>query len=193
MTNGIASLCAQTETNAAPKFPREPTVIFSDSGFFSMNNKREATYCGNVRVNDPQMKLTCAWLVADLPPDGGRVNHIVAETNVVIDFTNEKGQTNHVTSDKAVYVYNVQGGVTNETVTFTGDAKIESAQGWLTGEPIVWNRANNSVTATNQKMIFRQSLNGAPAGTNSSPAKTNFPAGTIENIDRMIIPSSHQF
>ena len=65
---------------------------------------------------------------------------------MVIDFTDEKGQTNHVTSDKAVYVYKVQNGVTNETVTLTGNAKVENAQGWLTGEPIVWNRANDSIT-----------------------------------------------
>ena len=36
-------------------------------------------------VDDPEMKLTCEWLVADLPQTGGRVDHIVAETNVVID------------------------------------------------------------------------------------------------------------
>lgn len=185
----MAGLCAQTDTNAAPKFPRQPTRIDSDSADFDMKmNAREVIYRGHVRVTDPQMKLTCARLAADLPPDGGRVNHIVAETNVVIDFTNEKNQTNHVMSDKAVYIYNVKNGVTNETVTFTGNAKIENAQGWLTGEPIVWNRANNSLTATNQKMIYRQNLNGAPAGTNSSRAKTNFPPGTIENIDRMIVP-----
>jgi lipopolysaccharide transport protein LptA len=189
IANSIAGLCAQTDTNAAPKFPREPTRIDSDSADFDMNvNVRKATYLGHVRVNDPRMKLTCAQLVADLPEDGGRVNHIVAETNVVVDFTDDKGQTNHVTSDKAVYIYNVQGGVTNETVTFTGNAKVENAQGWLTGEPIIWNRANDSVTATNQKMIFRQNFNGAPKGTNSSPAKTNFPPKTIKSTDAMTIP-----
>jgi lipopolysaccharide export system protein LptA len=116
-----------------------------------------------VRVNDPQMKLTCAQLVADLPQPGGRVNHIVAETNVAIDFVQEKKQTNHATSDQAVYFYSVQKGATNETVTFTGHARIENAQGWLTGEPIIWNRVNNSLMARNQKMIYRQTTTNAAA------------------------------
>jgi len=30
---------------------------------------------------------------------------------------------------------------------------------------------------------------GAAAGTNLPTVKTNFPPGTIENIDKMIIPS----
>ena len=133
----------------------------------------KVVYRGNVRVDDPQMKLTCEQLVADLPQSGGRISHIVAETNVVIDFTDEKGQTMHATSDKAVYFYNVQDGATNETVTLTGNAKVENAQGWLTGEPIVWDRAGNHLTATNPKMIFRQDLGGATTGTNAPAANTN--------------------
>jgi len=175
---------ATTNLPAAPPPPRAPTEIHSDSWDFDMT-ARQVVYHGHVRVDDPQMKLTCAQLTADSPESGGRVNHIVAETNVVIDFTDTKGQTNHATSDKAVYLYNVQNGVTNETVTFTGNAKIENAQGTLTGEPIFWDRVNNHLRADNQKMIFRQNLNGAPADTNSPPVKTNFPPGTIENIDKI--------
>jgi len=97
-----------------------------------------------------------------------------------------------------VYVYNVQDGVTNETVTLTGNARIENAKGWLTGEPIVWDRANGSLTAANEHMVFWQNLNGETAGTNSPimathslpttnsliidtnspPAMTNPPAGS---------------
>jgi lipopolysaccharide transport protein LptA len=177
---------ASTATNSPVAAPptRPPTRIDSDTVDFDLTG-HEATYRGHVRVDDPEMKLTCAWLVADVLQAGGRPNHIVAETNVVIDFTDTKGQTNHATSDKAVYLYNVQNGVTNETVTFTGNAKIENAQGTLTGEPIFWDRVNNHLRADNQKMIFRQNLNGAPADTNSPPVKTNFPPGTIENIDKI--------
>ncbi len=53
----------------------------------------------------------------------------------------KKGQTNHATGDKAVYVYSEQGGVTNETVTLTGNPQMENAQSTLTGDPIVWDRA----------------------------------------------------
>ena len=88
------------------------------------------------------MKLHCEWLVADLPQTG-RISHIVAETNVVIDATDDKGQNMHATGDKAVYTYDVENGVTNEMVTLTGNAKVENAQGWLTGEPITLNCGPN--------------------------------------------------
>jgi lipopolysaccharide transport protein LptA len=175
----LANVCALPAETNAPAVPHL-TRIDSDSVDFDMNtNARTATYYGNVRVDDPQMKLTCAWLVADLPQNGGHINHIVAETNVVIDFTDEKGQTNHATSDKAVYNYNVQGAVTNETVTLTGNARAENAQVILTGEPIIWNRANGGLTATNEHTIFRQNLDNAITRTNAPAANTNSPPRTI--------------
>jgi lipopolysaccharide transport protein LptA len=170
----IAALCAsavRAQTNAdaaASSATRPPTQIESVSADFDMTGRR-AVYRGDVRVDDPQMKLTCALLTVDLPPDAGHPNHIVAETNVVIDSTDAKGQTMHATSDKAVYDFNIQNGTTNETVTLTGNAKVENAQGWLTGEPIIWNRANNSLSATNQKMIFKQNLDRLKPATNSPP------------------------
>ena len=186
------------QTNAAPKPPRAPTRIDSERADFDLAG-RHAVYRGNVRVDDPQMKLTCEELTADLPQTGGHINHLVALTNVVMDFVDNKGQTNHATGDKAVYDYNVVNGVTNETVTLTGNAKVESAQGWMTGEPIVWDRANNSIHAENQRMILRQAITTAQVNTNApaiktnSPTgpvdlpitKTNFPPGTIQNIDRV--------
>lgn len=167
------SVATTNKPAAAPVAPHL-TRIDSDSVVFDMStNARTATYRGHVRVDDPQMKLTCARLVADLPQDGGHINHIVAETNVVIDFTDDKGQTNHATSDKAVYNFNVQGAVTNETVTLTGHAQVENAQGTLTGEPIVWNRANDNLIASNEVMTLRQNLDNAMTKTNSSSANTN--------------------
>jgi lipopolysaccharide export system protein LptA len=67
----------------------------------------------------------------------------------------------------------VKDGATNELITLTGNAQLESAQGWLTGEPIVWNRANNRLSAVNQHMIFRQSFDSLTAKTNSPSPKTN--------------------
>src|SRR5271154_5890557 len=156
MAAGI-NLRAQTNVSTVPP-PRAPTLINSASADFDLTARR-AVYRGNVRVDDPQMKLTCEELTADLPQTGGHIDHLVALTNVVMDSVDDKGQTNHATSDKAVYDYNVVSGVTNETVTLTGNAKVENAQGWLTGEPIIWDRANNHINATNQKMIYRQNLN----------------------------------
>jgi lipopolysaccharide transport protein LptA len=166
---GVLNLSAQTMLAAAP-VTHAPTRIDSDRVDFDLNT-HQAIYHGNVRVDDPQMKLMCAQLVVYLPESGGRPNRIVAETNVVIDFTDEKNQKMHATSEQAVYIYEVQAGATNETVTLTGNAKVENAQGWLTGEPIVWDRASNHLTATDQKMIFRQNLNGAPAETNAPAIK----------------------
>jgi lipopolysaccharide transport protein LptA len=207
------TLWAQTNVAAVPKPPRAPTRIDSDSADFDLTARR-AVYLGNVRVDDPQMKLTCEKLIADLPQSGGHINHLVALTNVVMDSVDDKGQTNHATCDKAVYDYNVENGVTNETVTLTGHAEVENAQGWLTGEPIFWDRINNHIHAKNEKMLFRQNIQQVMANTNSPTAKTNFPPGTIlqpaltntfpkgatnfppgtiQNIDRIKGPPAHSF
>ena len=174
-TNAVDEILALVTTNAPvpkPQPPRQPTRIESDSVDFDLTARR-AIYHGRVRVNDPEMKLNCEWLAADLPQAGGRIDHIVAETNVVTDFTDEKGQTMHATGDKAVYVYEVQNGVTNETVTLTGNPELENAQGKSTGDVIVWDRARNHLDITNPKIVFHQNINGATADTNAPPAVTN--------------------
>jgi lipopolysaccharide export system protein LptA len=163
---------ATTNSPDATRPPRAPKRIDSDSADFDLSG-HQAIYRGHVRVDDPEMKLTCGLLVADVPPAGGRPNHIVAETNVVIDFTDTKGQTNHATGDKAVYLYNVQNGVTNDTVTLTGNPQMENAQGTQAGDVIIWDRANNKIHFDNPHMIFRQSLNDAVADTNSAAAGSN--------------------
>jgi lipopolysaccharide export system protein LptA len=167
---------ATTNLPDATRPPRAPTRIDSDNSADFDLNGHQATYRGHVRVDDPEMKLTCALLVADVPEAGGHPNHIVAETNVVIDFTDSKGQTNHATSDKAVYLYNVQNGVTNETVTLTGNPQMENAQGTQAGDVIIWYRTDNKIHFDNPHMILRQNLNGATADTNSPPATVEKPA-----------------
>ena len=173
----ILALVTTNAPASKPPAPRLPTRIESDSVDFDLT-AHEATYRGHVCVDDPEMKLTCEWLVADLPQTGGHINHIVAETNVVIDATDDKGQTMHATGDKAVYVYNVENGVTNEMVTLTGNAKVENAQGWMTGEPITLDCVTKHVHADNMKMVYWQNLDDATAGTNRAPAmaRTNSPA-----------------
>jgi hypothetical protein len=115
----------------------------------------------------------------------------VAETNVLIAAINDKGETNHSTSDKAVYIFNLQNGVTNETITLSGHASATNdADGsTITGEPLVWNRATGRIFATNEVIHIYSS--NAKGSTNAPAKKTNSPPGTIENIDRMTIPS-HQ-
>jgi lipopolysaccharide export system protein LptA len=167
-------LPAQTNVTGTLATPRGATLISSASADFDLGG-REATYHGQVRVDDPQMQLVCEKLIADVPQSGGHVNHIVAETNVVINFLDDKGRTNHATCDKAVYVYAIQGGTTNETVTLTGNPRMENDQGTLTGDVIVWDRLNNRLTATNQKMVFRQNFTGAAAINAPEADKTSPP------------------
>jgi len=179
---------AATDTKASlsPK-PRPLTLIYADRGEFDMAG-RKVTYHGHVRVDDPEMKLTSEWLITDLPQPGEHVNRIVAETNVVIDFLDDKGQTNHATCARTVYSYAVKDGTTNELVTLSGNAKVENAEFIMTGEPIVLNLATRKITANNLVMIPRQSLINASAGTNSPPATkppaadTNFPPGKLDLV-----------
>ena len=53
-----------------------------------------------------------------------------------------------------VYTYKVANSVTNEVVELSGNPRLESAQGTLTGDLIVWDRINNKLRATNSKMVF---------------------------------------
>jgi len=149
------ALGAQTNPTAPAAKPAErpPTQITSDSVDFDLKT-RTAVYRGHVRVDDSKMTLTCEVLTAKVPESGGKIDSIVAEQNVVIDTTDAKGQPNRATGDKVVYTYSVANSVTNETVELTGNPRLEAPQGALTGDTIVWDKANNRVRATNQKMIF---------------------------------------
>lgn len=62
----------------------------------------------------------------------------------------------------------MQNGATNETVTLTGKPQVENSQGTLTGDQIVWDRANGRLTATNPYMKSKQNIQGT---TNAAPLK----------------------
>lgn len=173
VAGGLASAqLLQTNLPAQKKVQRTQTVIDSDSVDFDLSAQTNsmAVYRGHVVVVDPQMTLKCDQLVVFIPKSGERLNRIEAQTNVVIDFADSHGQTARATGDLAVYRYLIQGGITNETVTMTGNPQVESPQGTLTGEPIVWDRANNRLSAKNQHMKFKQNLDSG-MGTNAAPIK----------------------
>jgi lipopolysaccharide export system protein LptA len=171
-------LNAQTNSSSATN----ETLISSRVADFDLN-ARHAIYSGDVHVTDPQMKLTCEWLIADLP-QSGRVNHIVAETNVVIDFT-QNNETTHATGEKAVYNFAVENGATNETVTLTGNPQVDGVRGGMTytnwADTIIWNRADNGIRMINQHISILR-----PEKT----AQTNLPPGTIKNIDDIKIQNN---
>ena len=87
MTNAGPDL---TVTNK-PATERAPTEIFSDTADFDLKN-RIGVYRGNVRVTDPQMKLTCDTLTAQVSTNGGRPESIIASGNVQVPDVRRKTQ-----------------------------------------------------------------------------------------------------
>ena len=163
-------LWAQTNS---PAPATHPTEVNSDSADFDLKLRR-ASYHGHVSVVDPKIKLTCELLVLDLPENGGsgRLSHILAETNVIVDFADDQGTKYHITSEKAVYNYKVNyvtnavvTSVTNETVTFTGNPIATTAQATIYADPMVWDRADGQLHfPKNPHIVSVQNLN---SGTNS--------------------------
>ena len=149
-----ATLGAQNNSPPPVQLGSASTVITNDTVEFDLKT-RVAVYRGNVRVEAPGMVLTCDLMTAKVPESGGRIESIVAEHNVVIDATDEKGRVTHGTCDKLVYTYTVVGSVTNETVVLTGHPLLKNPMGNLTGDPIIWDKANGRVSANNEKMELR--------------------------------------
>lgn len=165
-----------TEPAATVEMP-EPaeTHIYSDSVELGIKS-RSAVYRGNVRLEDPRIYLTCEQLTANVPEKGTRVEQVVAETNVVILLIDEKGNTNRAYADKAVYTYSVTESGTNEVVELSGDSqpRVERVDGTLHGDVITWDRARNTIIATNQRMTYRSD---SVSLTNEIPQRrTNSPA-----------------
>ena len=133
-----AALLAQTNSPSKPKPERKPTLIDADTLEFKLESLN-LVYTGNVKVNDPQIQLTCDILTARFRTNGSQVEieNIIAETNVVIDAIDWEGGTNHATSDKLVYSYSVVDGVTNQTLELTGNPVLTNWRGELRGDPII--------------------------------------------------------
>lgn len=175
VTTFIFSFALNAQTNSsvptATNKEQQPTQVFSDSVDIDLK-AHVAVYRGHVRVDSPQMKMTCETMTATVPEAGGKIENIVAEQNVVVDMTDEKGQPSHAAGEKMVYTYKVTNSVTNELVELTGNPRLESAQGTLTGDLIVWDRINNKLRATNPKMVFRAAGETNPfSGTGGKSAK----------------------
>jgi lipopolysaccharide export system protein LptA len=171
-------IAMSTTTNA----PVTATVTNAAAGMFAMVSSDEyevkrgqADFRGHVRVDDPQMKLTCETVTAVMSETGGKAGRIVAEKNVVIDMPDENGQTNRATGEKVVYTYEVVNGVTNQTAVLTGYPRYDSRDGWLKGnkadDKIIWDRTNNKFHAEGDI----SSGSYAVVGTNQPPAAVEKP------------------
>ena len=153
------------QTNAPNLF----SYIHSDSGAFALE-KAQAIYRGNVRVDDPKLKLRCAWLVADLPNGTNFNRHVVALTNVVMDLASGTNQAWHVTCDQAVYDFRLVGAATNETVTISGHARAESSQIIEEGEPLVYDMVSQEFTGSDYTTTFKRGI-ALPGGTTAPGSK----------------------
>jgi lipopolysaccharide export system protein LptA len=186
-TNMVGQIPAMTRTNStsatgetnhpAASRPKEKITIHSDGAEHISLLGHWATYQDHVFVTGDRWKMTCEWLLANLPQTGGPTN-IVAETNVIGDFLDEKDQKWHVTGDKGVYAYHVVNGVTNETVTLTGHPpRVEEGAdtNTMTGDVIIYDVIAKLVTVTNSTGVFwnNHSENGALFGTNTPASKTS--------------------
>jgi lipopolysaccharide export system protein LptA len=133
-----------------------------------------AIYREDVRVDNPQMKLACELLTVEAPKmTAGKFNRATAETNVVIDWTDEKGSPNHATAEKAVYTYALTNIATapeiqwqtNSIVVLTGHPLVTNVDGTFEGDPIIWDRLSDVVTSPH----FQQStIYQTQTGTNKS-------------------------
>ncbi len=157
------------------------TEIRSDNGGEFYYKLKTYIYRGNVRVDNPQMKLTCELLTIESPEfEQGKFNRATAETNVVIDWMDESG-TNHATADKAVYTYVLTNLATlpevrwqtNATVVLTGNPYVVGGRGTFRGDPINWDRVNDVISSPNalDMTIKQDKSSNAP----TSPFDTTTP------------------
>jgi lipopolysaccharide export system protein LptA len=83
-------------------------------------------------TNEPTPTAT-----ANLGDPGGTVESMVAEKDVVITQLDSRA-----TGDKAVYE------AATDTLTLTGNPRVQSKDGWMTASVFVFDRRNNKVHAT---------------------------------------------
>ena len=143
---------APAKTNAASAAPdpanalralRGNLVIESRSSVFDLKSN-QVVYLGNVRVEATNMVLRCDFLTAAMPARGGKIERVLARTNVVIDLTGAKGEKLRATSEQAVYAYTVAGGQTNEIIELTG-----ATNSWTfsVGDFVQWAALSNKLAA----------------------------------------------
>lgn len=148
-------------TNVTTTTVRPMTKISSERAEVDVKTS-SIIYMGNVRVEDPQMTMTCEMLTARAMTNGTKLESIVAQNNVVIDGKDAKGQTAHATANKLVYSYKVIGMVTNESIQLTGSPKLKDGEGrTFEGDPITWDITSGRIVAVGH-------TTGIPSPTNNA-------------------------
>jgi lipopolysaccharide export system protein LptA len=144
------------------------TDITSDEGRFLTSNENasgSAFYLGHVRAEDKGMQLFCGHLTADAPKQAAgvtnRLNKIVADTNVVIEFVTEKGEHVHATGDHSVYTHTGTNGVDDELLELSGNPVVSMTNNWMTADVFYYDRAAGLLRGSNNFVLHYFS---APAG-----------------------------
>ena len=144
--------------------PAGETEILSKSAYFDLK-ARTAIYLGDVRVRDPRMELSAEILTVKLSPQGGgKFDSGIAETNVTIDFIDDKGQKIHATGGKVIYRYSVSPTYTNDVMELMDNPLLHTPQVDWSGGVITFDRVNNTIKADHSRMVIRQ----PPGSTNNS-------------------------
>ena len=165
-----AELWAQTNPVTSSSSPQDVGLHAGHAHYDG--NARQIVYSDHVVVTNTRGRLTCERLTINLPPEGAADSHptnAVAETNLDVIFVNSKGETNHLTCDKGIYDYRVVDAATNETFTFTGHATNTMAEGWFSGEPLIWDNSKQTFDFGSQVDVHFKLRPAADKGTNNSP------------------------
>ena len=176
-TNSPAASARTNPPPATPKVQHGPMTIKSDGPLVLDMINHWLVYSDHVSVSDPQGKMTCERLEANIPQNGEHPTNIVALTNVVLDFTDDKGQKIHATGGKAVYYYHVENGVTNDTVTLSINSEVDlgpEGEDKTKGDAIIWDRITDVYTVSNPIGVYLKDADDTTM-TNSSAVKTNAP------------------
>jgi lipopolysaccharide transport protein LptA len=145
---------AEREVETDPPEPEEQFVtISSDEYEFKQG---AGAFRGDVRIQTAQTTMSCALLTIHSAPEGGQVEKIIAEGGVVMDSVEEDGDTTRATGSRAIYL------MSDNVVELTGNPRVERGQGSLTGDIIIWDRANDILAVKNQTIYFQP----APGATN---------------------------
>jgi beta-lactamase regulating signal transducer with metallopeptidase domain/lipopolysaccharide export system protein LptA len=194
----------------APSYFNGQTDIRSDNdGEFNLKLKK-FSFRGNVRAENPQMKLRSELLTVESPelPAGNKFNRATAETNVVIHWVDENG-TNHATAAKAVYTYILtnlatlpeERWQTSAVVVLSGNSQVVDSRGNVfTADPINWDRINGLMSTpslsnmtlntdkTNSQRPSGFTVAAMPAASNSNSwrAEGRALAAPTESADDLI-------
>jgi lipopolysaccharide transport protein LptA len=166
---------AASATNALNTL-KSPIEITSRSSEVNLRSN-VVVYVGNVRVTEATMSLTSEYLIAIMPQRGGRIERILAQTNVVFEMTDEQGQKVNGKGEQLLYTYRATESETNEVVELTGNPVIETPQGKWGADVITYNRTTGQVRFQNQRMQIKQEggLTNLLSPSNLLPSGTNAP------------------